>query len=367
MSARLEHQSTADGALLRLSGPLHSDAASTLVKALRPLLRQNAQVTVDLSAVSSIDSSGVAALAEGLLLAIDHGVRFTAIGAEGQVKDALLRAPAPHAEAATEPGPGYFERLGGNTQRAFAAARDLSQLLADTLYWGFVAPLRGRLPPFGKTTEQAVRIGADALGIVTLIAFLLGLIMAFQAAHQLRQFGANIFVANLVGVAIVRELGPLMTAIIVAGRSGSAIAAELGTMVVGEEIDALQTMGIDPIRYLVVPRVFAITFTQPSLTLYANAVGVFGGFLIAIFYLDLSATAYINQTIAALTLGDLLTGLAKSLCFAWVIVITGCFCGLRIKGGAVGVGHATTTAVVASIFAIIVVDSIFTTLATVFG
>ena len=138
-------------------------------------------------------------------------------------------------------------------------------------------------------------------------------------------------------------------------------------MVVGEEIDALRTMGIEPVRFLVVPRVFAITFTQPALTLYANTVGIIGGFLIAVFYLDLSAAAYLNQTVAALTLGDMITGLAKSLCFAWVIALTGCHCGLRITGGAVGVGRATTTSVVASIFSIIIVDSIFTTLSTVLG
>jgi phospholipid/cholesterol/gamma-HCH transport system permease protein len=223
------------------------------------------------------------------------------------------------------------------------------------------------LPPPGATSTQAIRIGVDALPIVSLIAFLLGLIMAFQAAFQLRQFGANIFVANLVGISVVRELGPLMTAIVVAGRSGSAIAAELGTMVVGEEIDALRTMGINEIRFLVVPRVYAITITQPSLTLYANAVGVFGGFLIGVLYLDLSAAAYIQQTISALTLGDLAQGLSKSGVFAWVIVLIGCHCGLRITGGAEGVGRATTTSVVASIFSIIAVDSIFTTLSTLFG
>jgi phospholipid/cholesterol/gamma-HCH transport system permease protein len=241
------------------------------------------------------------------------------------------------------------------------------QLLADTAYWGVVAPFRRHLPPPGSTSTQAIRIGVDALPIVALISFLLGLIMAFQAAFQLRQFGANIFVANLVGISMVRELGPLITAIVVAGRSGSAIAAELGTMVVGEEIQALRVMGINENRFLVVPRVWAITVTQPSLTLFANAVGVFGGFLIGVFYLDLSAAAYVQQTISALTLGDLSTGLTKSGVFAWIIVLIGCHCGLRITGGAEGVGRATTTSVVASIFSIIAADSVFTTLSTLLG
>ena len=239
------------------------------------------------------------------------------------------------------------------------------QLLADTAYWALIAPLRRRLPPPGATSAQAVRIGVDALPIVGLIGFLLGLIMAFQAAFQLRQFGANIFVANLVGVAMVRELGPLMSAIVVAGRSGSAVAAELGTMVVGEEIDALRTMGINEIQYLVVPRVYAITFTQPAVTLFSMVVGIIGGFLIAVLYLDLSAAAYLQQTLSALSLNDLITGLSKSVVFAWIIVLIGCHTGLRISGGAEGVGRATTTSVVASIFFIIVADSVFTTLSTI--
>jgi phospholipid/cholesterol/gamma-HCH transport system permease protein len=256
------------------------------------------------------------------------------------------------------------ETLGGKGIDVMGSAVAFMQLLADTTYWGLVAPLRRRFPPHGATSMQAIRIGVDALPIVGLIAFLLGLIMAFQAAFQLRQFGANIFVANLVGISMVRELGPIMSAIVVAGRSGSAIAAELGTMTVGEEIDALRTMGINEIRFLVIPRVYAITFTQPAVTLFSMAIGIVGGFLIAVLYLDLSAAAYMQQTISSLTLNDLVTGLSKSVVFAWIIALVGCHCGLRITGGAEGVGRATTTSVVASIFMIIVADSVFTTLAT---
>jgi phospholipid/cholesterol/gamma-HCH transport system permease protein len=272
------------------------------------------------------------------------------------VRELLARAPiVPPTPAPARAG--ALERMGGAVLDIARGTRDFFQLLADTGYWGLIAPLRRRFPPPGATSTQALRIGVDALPIVALIALLLGLIMAFQAAYQLRQFGANIYVANLVGVSMVRELGPLM----------SAIAAELGTMMVGEEIDALRTMGINETRFLVVPRVYAITITQPSLTLYANAVGILGGFIIAVLYLDLSAVAYINQTISALTQSDLITGLAKSVVFAWIIVLVGCHCGLRITGGAEGVGRATTTSVVASIFAIIVADSVFTTLSTILG
>ncbi|MCC6746358.1 MAG: MlaE family lipid ABC transporter permease subunit [Deltaproteobacteria bacterium] len=366
MPVDIQHLAEEGQHRLLLSGALDEAAVAPLMQALKPLFRHRTTLVLDLSRVDRADALGLAALAECLVMAGKHGCLLRGEGAQGTLREQLAEAPAPGLAAAdVQPKPPLVERLGASTQTALEAMTALTQLLADTAYWGIVAPLRGRFPPRGATALQAIRIGVDALPIVSLIAFLLGLIMAFQAAHQLRQFGANIFVANLVGIAIVRELGPIMTAIIIAGRSGSSIAAELGTMTVGEEIDALRIMGIEPIRFLVVPRIYAITFTQPALTLFANAVGVFGGFLIAVLYLDLSAHAYINQTIEALTLSDLFTGLAKSFCFAWVTALIGCHCGLRITGGAEGVGRATTASVVASIFAIIVVDSIFTTLSTV--
>lgn len=355
-----------DGHTLFLAGDLDVEASVTLLKAMSRVLRREAQVVVDLSEVRMADSAGVAALSEGLLQARRRGASLKAVGASGQVREALARtaAPAQGPEAASR---GALEALGEGLIDAGRSVQSFMQLLADTAYWGIVAPFRRLLPPPGATSIQAIRIGVDALPIVGLIAFLLGLIMAFQAAFQLRQFGANIFVANLVGISMVRELGPLMTAIVVAGRSGSAISAELGTMVVGEEIDALRTMGINEIRFLVVPRVYAITLTQPSLTLMAMFIGVIGGFLIGVLYLDLSAAAYLQQTIRSLTISDLSTGLSKSLVFAWIIALIGCHCGLRITGGAEGVGRATTTSVVASIFSIIVADSIFTTLSTLLG
>jgi phospholipid/cholesterol/gamma-HCH transport system permease protein len=354
---------------LVLQGTLDAEAALDLVKAAAPILRQGQPLHLGLSQVTAADSAGVAALAECLILAQQHHSRLSAAGASGQVRDILAKTPLRLCPEGLQPrgkAP-LVERIGEKTLALWRLLLEFSLLLADTSYWGLVAPWRRRFPPPGATSLQALRIGVDALPIVALIAFLLGLIMAFQAAFQLRQFGANIFVANLVGISMVRELGPLMSAIVVAGRSGSAIAAELGTMVVGEEIEALRTMGINEIRFLVVPRVYAITFTQPSLTLMAMAVGILGGLLIATLYLDLSAAAYMQQTLSSLTLDDLFTGLGKSLVFAWIIVLVGCHCGLRITGGAEGVGRATTTSVVASIFLIIVADSIFTTLATVLG
>lgn len=364
MPVEVEEVQEGDLRVLRLSGTLDAAAATALLKRVRKIASRSPALTIDLARVASADTFGIAAIAESLLVARRAGCILRARHANERLRHQLSKVPEPQEQ--DKPKRAIFlERWGAGMVGVFAGGMAFMQLLADTVYWAIIAPLRRRLPPPGATTDQAVRIGLEAVGIVGLIGFLMGLIMAFQAAYQLRQFGANIFVANLVGVAMVRELGPLMTAIIVAGRSGSAIAAELGTMTVGEEIDALRTMGIDPIRFLVVPRVYAITFTQPALSLMSMALGVLGGFLIAIFFLDLSAAAYLKQTVSALRLSDLLTGLAKSVCFAWVIVMIGCHTGMRITGGAVGVGKATTVSVVASIFTIIIVDSIFTTLGTI--
>lgn len=335
-----------------------------LLRTATPLLRRATKIILDFSLVNSIDNTAIAALAECVAQAHSFGKKLQIKSVSAEIKQILQQAPAPKLQTANKPQINFFERIGAWLITTGQGMVDFLQLLADAAYWGLLAPFRRRFPPPGATSLQAIRIGVDALPIIGLIAFLLGLIMAFQAAYQLRQFGANIFVANLVGISMVRELGPLMSAIMVAGRSGSAIAAELGTMTVGEEIDALRIMGINEIRFLVIPRLYAITITQPALTLLASIIGIFGGYLIGTIYLDLSPSAYIQQTLRAVTIDDLVLGLSKSLVFSWIIVLTGCFCGLRITGGARGVGQATIASVVASIFAIIVTDSIFATVST---
>ena len=205
-------------------------------------------------------------------------------------------------------------------------------------------------------------MGSQALGVVGLMSFLIGGVMALQGAAQLRQFGASIFIADLVGVSLTRELGPLITAIMVAGRSGSAVAAEIGTMVITEEIDALRTMGLNPTRFLIVPKTMSITVTQPLLTMFANVIAIFGGFLVAVFYLDIGPAAFFNRLREAVFLKDIITGLVKSVVFANIIVSIGALCGLRTGGGADAVGRSTTSSVVAGIFTVIVADAAFSLL-----
>jgi phospholipid/cholesterol/gamma-HCH transport system permease protein len=209
------------------------------------------------------------------------------------------------------------------------------------------------------TIDCMKKTGADAVPIVGLISFLLGLIMAFMSSIQLQQFGANIYVASLVALAMVSELGPIMTAIVVAGRSSSSFAAEIGTMRISEEIDALFIMGFNPTLFLAVPRILASLIVVPLLTLYANLFAISGGLFVGIFMLDLTPGAYIAQTIDTITLFEVLWGLFKSLVFAALIAWTGCLRGFQVRGGAEAVGNAATSAVVSSIFLIILFDSIF--------
>jgi phospholipid/cholesterol/gamma-HCH transport system permease protein len=232
---------------------------------------------------------------------------------------------------------------------------------------GFLGLLREpRTGNWKEIPHLMERTGADAVPIVLLINFLVGLVMAFQGAVQLKQFGANIFVADLVGLSVVRELGPLMTAIIVCGRSGAAFAAELGSMKVGEEIDALRTMGFGPIRYLVLPRTVALMLVVPMLTLLADLVAISGGLVVGVTSLDLTVSAYLGETQKALAVWDVFSGVLKSVVYALAIALISCQQGFAATGGAEGVGRRTTSAVVSILCCLILIDAGFTALFYVF-
>ncbi|MBN1542302.1 ABC transporter permease [candidate division KSB1 bacterium] len=252
---------------------------------------------------------------------------------------------------------GAFGRAAG---QFFAQVARLAGLARRTLYWTTIGAIRYERVRWGDTFVQMVRIGVNSLPIVSLIAFLVGLIIAMQSAYQLDRFGAVVYVADLVGVSLTRELGPLITAIIITGRSGSAIAAELGTMKVSEEIDALQTMAINPIAFLVVPRTLAMLIMLPCLTIVANFLGILGGLLLGVTQLGIPLSAYVKHTAEAILFKDIMTGLSKSVIFALIIALIGAYQGLDVKGGAEGVGKSTTRSVVTSIFLIILADVLFT-------
>ncbi|MBZ0236339.1 MAG: ABC transporter permease [Deltaproteobacteria bacterium] len=211
------------------------------------------------------------------------------------------------------------------------------------------------------------RAGTDAIPIVLVLNLLAGFVMAYQATRPLELYGANVFVADIVGISVTRELAPLMTAIIIAGRSGAGYAAELGTMRVSEEIDALRTMGFDPLAFLVLPRIATLAIVAPLLTLMGETVGVLGGVGVAVASLDLTPEAYLYELRTAVVVSDIWTGLVKSTAFGMAIAVIGCRQGLITRGAAAGVGQSTTRTVVQALFAIVVLDTMFTMFFRVVG
>jgi len=232
-------------------------------------------------------------------------------------------------------------------------------VLVEMLYWGTIGTLKQQDFRKGVLGEQMFQLGYKALGIVGLLSFLIGMVLALQAAIQLKTFGAGVFLGPLIGITMVREMGPLLTAIILAGRTGSATAAEIGTMNVGEELDALTTMGINPIQFVVVPKFWAISLTMPVLSICGTFAGILGGWSVGILYLDLSSDLYWGQLWQYLFFKDVLLGFIKSVVFSWLIIWIGAFYGFRVRGGAEGVGRETTASVVTSIFIIIIADALF--------
>lgn len=350
------YQLTVTDSTARLFLPRHlavSDLAATaaaIAAELRPPLRQ---VVIE-TAASPADT--VVALAQHVRrAAAAQGLR---VSCPSCLEAALAPLEAPTSAAPHAAADGFFARFGRKALEVARTNLDHAAFLG-TVTVSFLAVLRRPWLLRGQDTVTAMaRVGVDAVPIVGLIGFLLGLIMAFMSAVQLAQFGATIYVASLVALAMVRELGPIMTAIVVAGRSGSAFAAEIGTMRVSEEIDALITMGFDPVRFLVLPKLVAAALVVPLLTLYANAFAIAGGLTVGVFMLDLTPTAYMQQTLRTLTLFDILWGFFKSGLFAILIALVGCHRGFAVRGGAESVGKATTSAVVTSIFLIIFVDSV---------
>ncbi|MCB9528274.1 MAG: MlaE family lipid ABC transporter permease subunit [bacterium] len=365
MTRRLRFEVAEDGPapVLRLQGDVRRDVVGELAELLRRRApASGATLTLDLSAVDAMDSATVAALVHAWRRARDAGGALVIDPLSDEARRALgmfRLGPDPEPEPKA---PGGFEALGGALLGGGDGIRAFLQLAADATFavvGSFKNPRRMR---WGAIAEQSIDIGSRALGIVGLITFLVGLTLAFQAAHQLQQFGAAIFVADMTSLSMVREMGPLMVAILVSGRSGSSLAAEIATMKVSEEVDALTVMGLEPTDFLAVPRLLAITLMVPLLTVLADVLGMLGGFLVGVVYLDVAWNAFLAKMIGALEPFDLVSGLIKSLVFGYGIGLIGLFYGFRVHGGASEVGRTTTASVVASIFFIIVANCFFSVL-----
>jgi len=258
----------------------------------------------------------------------------------------------------------FTGELGARFYAGLRYVGGMAYLLADTLSFIFIAPFsRRKLRLRGKPVfEQMVRVGFSSLGIVALVQFFIGIVIALQMANILKKFGVAEYVGSVVGLGMFRELGPLMTAVVMAGYAGAAISAELGTMAVSEEIEALRALAISPVRYLVVPRVIAAALMIPCVTMIGDFVGALGGMGIAWSVLKIAPALFIQKMLETLTSSDVLIGIFKSCVFALLIALIACFEGLNVDSGAEGVGKAATRSVVYSIVMIIAADCLFTAL-----
>ena len=355
-----------NAAVLRLSGRLDVYSVAGIWDAAIAALDRypRAPIIVDVAVVEYCDGAGIALLIELLRHPRPAGAGVSVRGLQERFAQ-LLEQFDPH-KFADHPAPSpvrvpLTERVGreaaqllGQGYDRLAFVGEAAAALADTAAHPFKLRWRDAL-------DIAQRAGADAVPIVMLVGFLMGVILAFQSAIAMRQFGAEIFVANLVALSLLRELGPLMTAIVFAGRSGSAFAAEIGTMKVNEEIDALTTMGLDPVRFLVVPRLLAGLLLCPALTLLADFIGLIGGAAVMRGF-GIPLVTYLQQVEAAADQGDLLGGLLKSFVFGVLVAGVGCLQGLRTGQGPSAVGLSTTRAVVGAIILIVVADGVFAVL-----
>ena len=354
-----------DGTTIHFHGRMDSGNAGSLIKELSRRFSEHppGNLTVDLENVTYLDDFGALVLVELRKATVKVNGNFQLLNPSDKVREMLLflrfdsllnRAPFEKKRRQ-----GVIVRMGEKTLDIISDLKYAISFIGAIVFslgYHLAHPKALRTE---DTMEYMQKTGVDGLPIVALISFLMGLIMAFMSSVQLEQFGANIYVASLVSLSMTRELGPIMTAIIVAGRSGSAFAAEIGTMKISEEVDALFTMGFDPVGFLVIPKLIAAIIMVPILTLFSDIAAIAGGLLVGVFMLDLTAGSYVAQTFATLTLFDVFWGVFKSGVFALLITWVGCLRGFQVRGGAASVGQATTSAVVSSIFLIILFDSIF--------
>lgn len=254
----------------------------------------------------------------------------------------------------------FFESVGKGTTGMFKETFGILGLFGKTLYWVFVGPFKKKPVSRRNFFFQTVFAGLDSLVIVCFVNLFIGMVLAMQSAYQLEQMGATIYVAALVGVSMTREIGPVLSSLVIAGRVGAAITAELATMKVTEQVEALETISLNPVRYLVAPRFLALIFMLPCLVCIGNIVGMYGGYIIGTTQLHLTPGLYIDTTIQFLTMKDINTGLFKSAVFAALIAMIACYKGISTDGGAEGVGRSTTQSVVLSFIMIIVADAILT-------
>ncbi len=351
---------------LALSGSWTARGIGTVQHRLASLrVPAKTEATADFAGIEALDTAGAWVLQKLLLRLRDQGVVVTPRGLDPEFAQLLQgvgeqMADSKDAPAAAARRPeSMLEGVGRSAEAAFEQTVALLGFVGESavaLAQSVAHPRRLRVRSVLYNIRSA---GFNALPIVGLLSFLLGVVITYQGADQLRQYGANIFVADLVGLSMLREFAPLITAIIIAGRSGSAYAAQIGTMSVSEEIDAMRTLGMAPLDVLVLPKFLALLIALPLLTVFAELLGVFGGMIMARAQLGVGFGEFLDRFVKAVSINSYLIGICKAPVFAAIIAVVGCFQGFRAHGGADGVGRQTTRSVVQSIFLVIVADALF--------
>lgn len=372
-SAQLSWERTPSGVVLvHLAGHWHVDdglVSDEIVEEILASVPPGGSVKLEASKLLGWDSSLIEFLTRGAKAAMQRNIALDRSGTPADVArlTSLAMAVPDRSDHRRLSLPPPLARLGDRLlDQAELLAAWLAFVGEATLAFGRLLLGRSALRPV-DLLEALTECGPRALPIVCLISVLVGLIMAFIGAVQLVKFGAQVYVANLVGIAMVREMGALMAAIIMAGRTGAAYAASLGTMGLNDEISALRTVGIDPMEFLVLPRLLALSFALPLLTVFANLAGMLGGAALASIHLGIDWPLYLSQTRHAITITDLLLGLVKAVLFGAIVAVTGCWCGMAAERHAAGVGRAATNAVVMSIVLVIAADAVITVMTSILG
>ncbi|MFP4385240.1 MAG: ABC transporter permease [Spirochaetia bacterium] len=316
---------------------------------------------IDLSGVTDIDSAG-AVFIEEIRKRFDN--QNVIVCAPGEIAEIIKlythrKPPQEIKSEKTVSGRSFVTLLGGKAYGIFSTGAAIIMMSVDLFFLGFGGLFTRKGRRKGDVGDECVEIGLGAVPVVMVFSLIIGIILTLQAAAQLEPIGGNVFVADLLAVSLVREMGPVFIAIIFAGRTGSAITSELGSMKVDEELDALEMMGISPIRFLLVPKYYAMLISLPLLTAFGDVTGILSGLVVANITMDLNPVLYLERVAATLDFWDILHGFAKVPFFAWAIVAISGHFGFMVSGGAAGVGKATTRAVVSSIFSVIFIDVLF--------
>jgi len=372
---RIQREVVDANTIFRLTGNWTTASLALLEDEVRHIVAAASSITsplkIDASEIESIDTNGAWLLSQFVQAFEQHGVAIQRIGLNDEHLSLFghIHRVQPSLQTPRQlMGLSIFaERLGQTVLDGIQNGLGFVSFLGLTIVkmlWALTQPRRFRFTSF---VHHLGRTGIDSLPIVAMLAFLIGVVLAYMSGEQLKNFGAESYTVDLVAASILREMGILITAIIIAGRSGSAFTAQIGTMKVNQEIDAMNTIGLDPVEFLVLPRVAALIISLPLLTFFANVMGLFGGAVIAVAVLDMSIPEFIFQLKSAVNLNDCLVGVTKAPLFGFIIALVGCYEGFRVSSSAESVGLQTTRSVVESIALVIVLDTMFVVFFSVVG